>query len=362
VSGWAPLGDFDTSPGAGVRQARALATLRLTRPIGSAFEYSNMNYNLLGLIVEVTSGESYEAYIQNHIFHPLDMRHSYTSYSEAARHGLAQGHRYWFASPVATADLPIPRGSLAAGYLISSTEDMAHYLIAQLNQGRYGGVQILSPEGIAEMHRPAAEWEMMGASLGQYGMGWIIEDHDQVRIVSHSGIVPDFFAYMAILPEQKKGLVLFLNADHFLMSNFTLLEVGKSASAMLAGVRPDPVRWGIVIPWVLRGQLLLPALQLLGVVATLLRLRRWRKLPDSLPSHRRMWLLQILPSMITNLVVAATPIALIVSPLRGFLLFFAPDFTWITRFCGSFAGIWIFVRTGLILRTLRKGQSSSAND
>jgi CubicO group peptidase (beta-lactamase class C family) len=355
VSGWAPLADFDMSPGAGERQARALATLRLTRPVGSAFEYSNMNYNLLGLIIEATSGESYEAYIQNHIFDSLDMRHSYTSYSEAAQHGLAMGHRYWFAYPVVATNLPLPRGSLAAGYLISSTEDMAHYLIAQLNQGRYGGAQILSPEGIAEMHRPAAEWEMMGASLGQYGMGWIIEDCDQVRIVSHSGIVPNFFAYMAILPEQNQGLVLFLNADHFLMSNLALLEVGVGASTLLAGFRPDPVRWGIVIPWVLRGQLLLPAMQILGVVATLLRLRRWRKLSNSRPSQRRMWLLHILPSMITNMAVAGIPIALIVSPLRGFLLFFAPDFTWIARICGSFAGIWMVVRTGLILRTLRKG-------
>ena len=44
--------------------------LELTRPVGSAWEYCNMNYNLLGLIVEAASGESYEAYVQNHIFAP----------------------------------------------------------------------------------------------------------------------------------------------------------------------------------------------------------------------------------------------------------------------------------------------------
>src|SRR5581483_6067794 len=73
-SGWTPLADLDQSPGAGERQVRALATLQLTHPIGSAFEYSNMNYNLLGLIVEAASGESYATYIQKHIFRPLDMR------------------------------------------------------------------------------------------------------------------------------------------------------------------------------------------------------------------------------------------------------------------------------------------------
>jgi CubicO group peptidase (beta-lactamase class C family) len=355
--GWAAQADFDSSPGAGERQARALATLRLTRPVGSAFEYSNTNYNLLGLIVEATSGESYAAYVQRYIFGPLDMRHSYTTRAEAVQNGLALGHRYWFAYPVAAPDLPLPRGSLPAGYLISSTEDMAHYLIAQLNEGRYGDAQVLSPAGIAEMHRPAAEYNMMGISLGQYGMGWIINDHDQVRIVSHSGVVPDFFAYMAIVPGQHKALVLLMNADHFLMQNFTLLEVGMGAATLLTGARPDPVRWGIVIPWVLRSQLLLPALQILGVAATLLRLRRWRRHPNSRPSRRRMWVLHLLLPMLPNLTVAATPIALVASPLRGFLLLFAPDFSWIARICGSFAGIWICLRTGLILWTLRKGQS-----
>jgi CubicO group peptidase (beta-lactamase class C family) len=319
-----------------------------------------MNYNLLGLIVEAASGESYAAYVQDHIFGPLDMRHSYTTRTEAQQNGLAQGHRYWFAYPVAAPDLPLPRGSLPSGQLISSTEDMSHYLIAQLNEGRYCGVQVLSPAGIAEMHLPGVEFTMMGVS-GQYGMGWFIEDHDQVRIVSHSGIVPDFFAYMAILPGQKKGLVLLMNADHFLMSNTVLLEIGMGAATLLAGARPDPVRWGIVIPWVLRGLLLIPALQILGVAATLLRLRRWRRHPNSRPSRRRMWMLHILLPMIPNLTVAATPIALVASPLRGFLLLYAPDTSWLARICGSFAGIWVFVRSGLILWTLRRGQSSRAS-
>ena len=356
ASGWAPLADFDSSPGAGERQARALVTLQLSHPPGSAFEYSNMNYNLLGLIVEAISGESYAAYVQDHIFGPLDMRHSYTTRAEAVQNGLALGHRYWFAYPVAAPDLPLPRGSLPAGYLISSTEDMSHYLIAHLNDGRCGSVQILSPAGIAEMHRPGVKFTMMGVSE-QYGMGWFIEDYDELRIVSHSGVVPDFFAYMAILPEQKKGLVLLLNADHFLMSNLALLELGLGAAKQLAGARPDPVRWGAIIPWMLRGLLLIPTLQIFGVATSLLRIRSWRH-PNNRPSRGQKWVLHILLPMIPNLTVAATAIALAASPLRGFLLLFAPDISWIARICGSFAGIWIFLRTWLILRTLRKVQSS----
>ena len=130
------------------------------------------------------------------------------------------------------------------------------------------------------------------------------------------------------------------------------------AATLLSGAQPDPVRWGIVIPWALRSQLLLPALQILGVTTTLLRLHRWQRHPNSRPSHRRIWLLHLLLPMLPNLMVAATPIALVASPLRGFLLLYAPDFSWLARICGSFAGIWICLRTGLILWTLRKNRSS----
>jgi hypothetical protein len=72
-------------------------------------------------------------------------------------------------------DLPTVSGSLPSGQLISSAEDMGRYLIAHLNEGRYGESQILSPAGIAELHRPAVDASSMGIKK-QYGMGWYIEE------------------------------------------------------------------------------------------------------------------------------------------------------------------------------------------
>jgi CubicO group peptidase (beta-lactamase class C family) len=63
--------------------------------------------------------------------------------------------RYWFGFPFAVPNLPIPLGAQAAGELISSAEDMAHYLSAHLNEGRYGNTHILSGAGINELHRRA---------------------------------------------------------------------------------------------------------------------------------------------------------------------------------------------------------------
>lgn len=164
VAGSIALADCDDHPHATERQVRALSTLKLNHPPGSKWEYSNLNYNILGLILEVVSGESYADYIQRHIFDPLEMRHSYTSRKEAKPNGLAMGHRHWFSLPFPARDLPIPQGSLPSGQLISSAEDMAHYLIAHLNEGRYGDVQILSEAGIQELQRGAVEFSMGGGT------------------------------------------------------------------------------------------------------------------------------------------------------------------------------------------------------
>ena len=351
TAGMIPLADFDQSPDAVERQARDLATLALTRPVGAAWEYSNLNYNLLGLVIEAVSGESYEAYVQRHIFAPLDMRHSYSDKAAAQRDGLAVGHRSWFGFPVAAADLPVPVGSLPSGQLIASAEDLAHYLIAQLNGGRYGDVQVLSAESVAEMQRPAVAAAAMGVEMGAYGMGWFVQATDRGTRIWHNGQVPDYFAYMALLPEQRRGMALLVNANHMLV-NFALLGMGEDAASLLAGAPPATFPYG-VIPWALRGFLLVPVAQAIGVFATWRGLRSWRLDPSRRPAGVRLWLRHIGLPIVLNLALAAAALALLATDLRPMILLFMPDLSWLALICGGFALVWMFVRTGLILNISR---------
>jgi CubicO group peptidase (beta-lactamase class C family) len=354
----ANLADFDDQPGAAERQVRALSTLKLSRPVGAAFEYSNLNYNVLGLIIEAVSGESYEDYIQRHVFEPLAMKHSYTSQAAAKQDALAVGHRYWFAQPVATPDLPLPRGSIASGQLISSSEDLAHYLIAHLNGGRYGEVQVLSSAGMDELHHGVAEQRVMGSSVAVYGMGWWVATIGRTKVVSHGGNVPDFSSYMALLPEGKKGVVLLVNADHYGLP-FVLPEVGDGVAALLADEQPPPIRLGF-LPWVMRALPLIPLLQLADVFATLRRLRRWRQDPARRPGGGRIWGQHILLPLIPNLSLAAILVYLRSSGLLRFMRLYMPDLFWIARISGGFAGIWAFLRTGLILSAFGASPGASA--
>jgi CubicO group peptidase (beta-lactamase class C family) len=352
VPGLILLADLNNSPDATERQARALSTLKLTRPAGSKWEYSNLNYNLLGLVVEAASAEPYAGYIQNHIFNPLGMRHSHTSKAAAQKDGLAMGHRHWFSLPFPAPDLTIPRGSLPSGQLVSCAEDMAHYLIAHLNAGRYGETQILSGAGIDELHRGVKEFFMGNVSGGKYGMGWFEVDLGQTKTFSHGGNVPDFSAFMAIVPERKKGVVLLLNADPYGLPLITE-ELGMGVTALLAGQQPAPVKLDF-IQWIMRLLPLIPLLQIVGVFATLRSLRGWRHDPALRPDGGRMWLQPILLPLIPNLSLAAILVYLRSSGLLRYLHLYNPDLAWIARISGGFAGVWAFLRTWLILPEAQK--------
>ncbi len=343
---------LDDLPDGTERQARTLASVKLSHPVGAVCQYCNANYDLLGLVVEAASGESYADYLQEQIFTPLEMNHTYVSRDVARQNGLAMGHRYWFAHPIAAQDLPIVQRSLPSGQLISTTEDMARYLMAHLNGGRVGDTQVLSRSGIEELHRGAVEYGKMGVSAGRYAMGWFDGELGQTRVVWHSGALPDFGAYTALFPEQQMGIVLLFNACQW-WYNPVVIETGMGAAAVLAGEPYAPTPYFSVLPLMLRGRLLIPLLQIADVAATVGLLRRWRSEPDRSSSGGRSWKRHLLLPLIPNLVIAL----MLRSVLRKrgeYLKLYMPDYWWLAAICGSFALAWSFVRTGLLLGARRK--------
>ena len=107
------------------------------------------------------------------------------------------------------------------------------------------------------------------------------------------------------------------------------------------------------------GDVLIPALQIIGVVTTLRLLLCWRQNPDRWDSGVRKWGLYVLLPLIPNLLITLTLIP-ILGAMRGFWMLFIPDFSWIAMVCGGFAVTWVFLRAGLILWTFRKPPSSKS--
>jgi CubicO group peptidase (beta-lactamase class C family) len=272
----------DSSDSALEDQVRDLQSDTLTKPVGATWQYSNANYNTLGMIVQTVSNQPYEAYVQQHILDPLEMRNSVMSVTEAKKRGLVTGYRYWFGFP-RPVDLPFNRGNLPAGGLIASAEDMAHYLSAQLNDGRYQATSIISPQGMAELHRTGVP---TGHDDVSYAMGWDVRTVNGIDTLAHDGSQFNAHANLVLIPDGKWGIVLMENAenspDEFFGSR-RMSRIADGVANMVKGQEPDstPSSPALLVVFGLVFGIL--ALQLLGIVRSVRILRRWRTEPSRRP-------------------------------------------------------------------------------
>ncbi len=267
-------GDGDTSDTALEQAVRKLHSVALIAPVGSKHQYSTINYSILGLIVQTVAGRSYERYVQTRIFDPLQMRNSYTSEAAAQPRGLATGHNYWFGRPRA-ADLPYNRGLVPAGYLISSAEDMTHYLVSQLNGGRYDGTSVLSPDGIRALHRPAVQTPEADTS---YGMGWFVGPLNGIPAIHHQGETFNFHANVVLIPQSRRGVVVLMNAENSLdlFINGRMGTIAAGVTSLLEGREPPSPPSTVAIFIVYAALFALLVLQARGIAKSVVALRRGR--------------------------------------------------------------------------------------
>jgi CubicO group peptidase (beta-lactamase class C family) len=353
-------GSGDTSDGALEKAVRKLRTAELTAPVGAKHQYSTINYSVLGLIVQTVSGQSYETYVQKNIFDPLRMGNSFTSEAAAQSHGLATGRNYWFGRP-RVADEPYNRGLIPAGYLISSAEDMTHYLIAQLNDGRYGGSALLSPSGIAELHRAAVATPAADTS---YGMGWFVGPINGIPVVFHQGETFTYHANAVLVPRSKQGVIVLMNAENSLdlFTRGRMATVAEGVVSLLQGQEPPspPSRLPIFVAYALL--LAVIAVQLGGMIRSVAALRRGRA-----PRGRLGPWWHLSGSLLLNLGWAALILILVPQRMLGLPLTVLaqglPDFAYVLLVSGLVAVGWAIVRfvwTYLVLRAERRGTETVA--
>jgi CubicO group peptidase (beta-lactamase class C family) len=343
------------------QRVRELSDNALTHPVGTTYQYSNVNYAILALIVETVSGQPFESYVQEQIFNPLEMSQSSYYQPAAIPPNSANGYQHWFGFLVAR-DIPFLRSGNGHGGLIASAEDMTHFMIAQLNEGRYGNVAVLSPAGIAEMHTPAIR---DGNTEKFYAMGWEVETVDGLTTISHNGDHGNFHADMTLTSDDW-GVVVMTNAN-------SLWAAGRPGGirtgviSLLRGQQP-PTNEGIfTIRAVNLGIMGIVALQLIGMVLSMVSLRRWFR--NSQPDRRpRGWLrvgwhvvLPLVVNVLLGLLITVVVPAVLEVSLQG-MMFVYPDLGYTMALSGVIAFIWI-IRTVLVyfaLRGAKQGELVSA--
>jgi CubicO group peptidase (beta-lactamase class C family) len=226
----------DYGPDAGLEEVvRDLRHAEPVAPPGAAFHYFNQNYTVLGLLIELTSGQAYGDYVREHILEPLEMSRSAASLDGIAQLHLAQGHGMLFGFPVAREQVIAPH-MMPSGGLVSTAEDMAHFLIAQSNGGVYHGARLLSARGVALSHQPNTP----GAPAGEgYAMGWIAERRNGTRILRHDGSLDNFRAFAWLLTEQEYGVAVLINQNGIVPAILAYSDIPAGIADLLLGVQPE---------------------------------------------------------------------------------------------------------------------------
>ena len=239
---------------------RALASAQLTAPVGAKFQYFNVGYDVLAVIIETASGQPYEEYIQEHIFDPLGMAHTYTDPALARAGGLSQGYSrlFGFTTPVRQ---PHRIYEVSAGYIISTAEDMARFAIAMNNDGVYNGTRLLSSEWMRKIFTPHQG----------YGMGWFV----QPGHINHGGANETFKTFVDLYPQKDLGIVLLINQGYMLDHYISGPQVFEGVSSLARGLAPPPVSAGWSVKTIGWGILALVLALIVLHTRNFLALRGW---------------------------------------------------------------------------------------
>ena len=273
----------DTHDSALEERVRALRDAELTEPVGTTWQYSNANYWTLGMIVQAVSGRSYEAYVQQRILDPLQMRNSYTSRTDAVQHGLPTGHRYWYGFPVSS-EVPFDRGGLGSAGLSSSAQDMTRYLSLYINQGRDGTTALVSPAGAAELQRAGVPTGLNGVS---YAMGWDVGQMHGTTTISHDGSGFDSHANVVLIPDRHWGVVVMENGenstDEFFGSR-RMTGIAYGVAGLLIGENPPATSSNLSL-WAVYGVVLgILLIQVAGMARSVRTIRGWHTDPLRRPT------------------------------------------------------------------------------
>jgi CubicO group peptidase (beta-lactamase class C family) len=191
---------------------------------GTGYQYCNLNYNMVGTIIEIISGERFDQYVKHHILDPLGLYGGYCVDSlDASRFAAIYEYddslKKFNPSPAAYA----PRREEVANYVMGystpifsptggmkiSTTDLAQYMIMHMKQGRHKGKRIISKKSAEQMQTKLSDKE---------GYGLAIMTSDKLiagkTMKGHTGSAYGLYSIMFFQPEEKFGIVVISNGCH----------------------------------------------------------------------------------------------------------------------------------------------------
>src|SRR5215213_4957743 len=257
TAGWQDAGFVETGDGddALARYIVGMADLPQIAPLGKYFSYNNSALCLAGHVIEVVTGQPYEAAVAELVMKPLGLEQisffpeAIMTEAFAVGHGAPQDDPQ--GEPVVLEPWALPRSVNPAGGLIASVEDMLRYARFHLGDGTANGTQVLSTESLRRMQTPLGPGGSV-PGLGEIrleavGVNWMLWSRGGVRIVSHSGgtngqqstfsLVPEHGFALSVLTNAQAGILLGFEVTDWVLERFLGLE-----PPLLETVPVDPER------------------------------------------------------------------------------------------------------------------------
>jgi CubicO group peptidase (beta-lactamase class C family) len=171
---------------------------------GSKMAYNNSGYFLLGAIIEKVSGQSFNDYLRDTFFEPLDMHDTGVHTSTAVLKHEATGYSYAGGTITKAENWDMSRAG-AAGNLYSTVEDLMRW-----NEGVFGG-KVLSDESLQAAFTPI-KLDSGEEPLMPYGYGWIMGEYRGLKTISHGGGLNGWLSYLTRYVDQNTTFVVLHNA------------------------------------------------------------------------------------------------------------------------------------------------------
>jgi CubicO group peptidase (beta-lactamase class C family) len=239
-------GDLLFVPRTNLSRAESVRRLRYLKPatsFRSGFAYDNILYMVAGQLIEAVTGETWEKFTADHVLKAAGMQHS-TSDNQArfATADRAQPHARLNGDLRGIGDQSrlderddLGRTAAPAGGLAISANDMARWLMIQLDNGKLpGGGRLFSEAAHEEMWRPMIlqpiaprpdDFKLTQPMFNTYALGWDVRDYRGAKIVWHGGAVFGFLAAVVLIPEKHVGFSILINSEDGEIINGLMFEL-----------------------------------------------------------------------------------------------------------------------------------------
>lgn len=209
--------------------ARRLRYITPATSFRSAYAYDNVLYLVAGEVIEAVSGQTWEDFVRTRILGRVGMTHSDVNHSAAGQPGNVATPHAEVNDTVRPVAPFLSDNTNPAGGIVSGAEDMAKWVMVQLDSGRTAdGSRLFSPASTRQIWRevtptpiydPPAGLEHLRPRLNGYALGLETRDYRGRLLLTHTGGLPGYLSRVAMIPELRLGVVVLTNQESGLAFN-----------------------------------------------------------------------------------------------------------------------------------------------